>query len=115
MTKEWKDVDWKSLANILKEEISRAKDGTITIRTEEIAKTIEKPEALLGAVYWFSFVNLFEEGIVTNTVKTKTGETVMQFRLRRPADAWENLYELAADIEKLKDLKIGIEMLLEQF
>lgn len=117
MTKEWKDVDWKSLANKLKESISQAKDGTIVTRTEEIAKSIGKPEAPLGAVFWFSFVNLFEEGIIVRaiTLSLKTREIAMQFRLRQPEETWQYLYESALEIEKLKDLKIGIDVLLEQF
>ena len=115
MVKEWKDVDWKSLANWLKEGISQAKDGTIAVRTEDIAKAIEKPDATLGAVFWFSFVNLFEEGIVVRAVLARSGEIVMQFRLRRPAETWQNLYEFSLEIEKLKDLKTGLDILIEQF
>lgn len=115
MVKEWKDVDWKSLANNLKEGISQAKDGTIVVRTVDIAKSIGKPNDPLGSVFWFSFVNLFEEGIVVRAVLSSTREIVMQFRLRRSAETWQNLYEFAIEIEKLKDLKTGLDILIEQF
>lgn len=101
MTREWKDVDWKSLADKLKEYISQLEHGrSINIRTEEIAKYIGKSDALLGEVFWFSFVNLFEEGIVTKASSTATGEIVMQFRLKLPGDTWQMLYEFAFRIFK---------------
>lgn len=115
MIKEWKDVDWNFLTIKLKDGIAESKDGTIAVKTEEIARTIGKSDAHLGAIFWFSYVNLFEKGIMTKAILLRTGDIAMQFRLRQPSETWQSLYEFSLEIEKLKDLKIGLDVLLEQF
>ncbi len=80
------DAAIETLMPWIKESVDGAKDGTIRVRVEDLAKNMGITGKHETSIYWGTKFVLFGRGYVVTTGQTKAGDPVLLIRAKKDGD-----------------------------